>query len=68
MLILKMFNHEEFGKTLQDKYSVLYYACLLLNNKTEDNLELRIPPEIRPTIDEVLALIDEKQKFYGYKK
>jgi TPR repeat protein len=67
-LILKMFNHEEFGKTLQDKYSVLYYTCLLVNNKTEDNLELRIPPEIKPTIDEVLALIDEKQKFYGYKQ
>lgn len=66
-LILKMFNHKEFGKTLQDKYSVLYYACLLLNNITEDNLELRIPPEIRPTIDDVLANIDEKQKFYGYK-
>jgi hypothetical protein len=62
-----MFGHEEFGKNLQDKYSVLYYACLLLNNKTEDNLELRIPPEIRPTIDEVINQIYEKQKFYGYK-
>lgn len=66
-LILKMFNHEEFGKTLQDKYGVLYYACLLLNNKTEDNLELRIPPEIKPTIDEVINKIYEKQKFYGYR-
>jgi TPR repeat protein len=67
-LILKMFNHEVFGKTLQEKYTVLYYVCLLLNNKTDDNLELRIPPEIKPTIEEVLALIDEKQTFYGYKK
>jgi len=67
-LILKIFGHEAFGKILQDKYTVLYYVCLLLNNKTDDNLDLRIPPEIKPTIDEVLALIDEKQKFYGYKK
>jgi len=66
-LILKMFNHEDFGQTLQHKYTVLYYVCLLLNNKTEDNLELRIPPEIRPTINEVLYQIAEKQKFYGYK-
>jgi len=66
-LVLKMFNHKEFGKALQDKYSVLYYVCLLLNNKTEDNLELRIPPEIKPTIDEVLAKIDEREKFYGYR-
>ena len=66
-LVLKMFNHEDFGKTLQDKYSVLYYSCLLLNNKIEDNLELRIPPEIKPTIDEVINQIYEKQKFYGYK-
>jgi len=66
-LVLKMFGHKEFGKILQDKYSVLYYACLLLNNKTEDNLELRIPPEIKPTIDEVINKIYEKQKFYGYR-
>ena len=67
-LILKMFQHEEFGKTLQDKYSVLYYVCLLVNNKTENNLQLSIPPEIKQTIDEILELIDQKQKFYGYKK
>jgi TPR repeat protein len=66
-LILKMFNHEEFGKTLQDKYSVLYYVCMILNNKLDENLELRIPPEIRPTIDDVLANIDNRQKYYGYK-
>jgi hypothetical protein len=67
-LILKMFLHEEFGNTLQDKYSVLYYVCLLVNNKTDNNLQLSIPPEIKQTIDEILELIDQKQRFYGYKK
>jgi hypothetical protein len=41
---------------------------LILNKKTEDNLILKIPPEIKNTIDEILNLIEEQEKFYGYRK
>jgi len=67
VLVMKLFNDENFGKTLQEKYHVLYYVCLWLNKKADENLDLRIPPEIRTTVDEVLAEIDKKERFYRYK-
>ena len=42
-LVLEMFNNPDFRKETQDKYKVPYYACLLLNNKTENELILKIP-------------------------
>jgi len=68
ILVLNLFNHPEVGQRLQDKYKALHYVCLLLNKKTEDNLTLRIPPEIRPTIDEIIDDIMEEEKRYGYRK
>jgi hypothetical protein len=66
VLVLNLFNHPEVGKTLQEKFKILHYVCLLSNNKTENNLSLRIPPEIKTTINEVIEYIAEKRKFYGY--
>jgi TPR repeat protein len=65
-LVLNLFIHSEVSQMLQDKLKVLYYVCLLLNKKTQDNLILKIPPEIQTTIDEVINYITEKEKFYGY--
>ena len=67
-LVLNLFNHPEIGTMLQEQYKILYYVCLLLNNKTEDNLRLKIPPEIQATVYEVIEYIVEKEKFYGYRK
>lgn len=65
-LMLKLFLNEKIGKELQDKYSIFYYVTLILNNSDKENFELKIPPEIQPTIDEVILEIKERQKFYGY--
>ncbi len=65
-LILKLFQNQEIGKELQDKYSILYYVTLLLNNSKEENLELKIPPEIKETVNNILEQIKERQVFYGY--
>jgi hypothetical protein len=51
---------------LQEKYAVLYYVSLILNNVLEENLALRIPPEFQSTIDDVIAQIKERQAYYGY--
>jgi len=67
-LVLNLFNHPEVGQMLQDRFSVLYYVCRLLNNKEDKNLDLIIPPEIRGTVDDVMNDIAEKEKFYGYRK
>jgi FOG: TPR repeat, SEL1 subfamily len=66
-LVLRLFQNEEIGAMLREKYLVLYYATLLLVQPNDENLKLRIPPELQSTIDEVLAKIEERQKFYGYK-
>ena len=63
-----MFNNPVLGKEMQDKYNVLYYACLLLNNNTENELTLKIPPEIEQTVQEMVSNIRDKERFYGYKK
>jgi len=65
-MVLSIFNHQEVGKTLQNKFKILHYVSLLLNNKTNNNLCLRIPPEVKSTVDEVMNYIAEKEKFYGY--
>lgn len=65
-LVLKLFSNEEIGKELQDRYSILYYATLFFNKSGKDNLELKIPPEISATLEDVILEIKEKQKFYGY--
>jgi TPR repeat protein len=65
-IVLRLFQHAELGVELQEKYVILYYVTLLLNQVQDDNLLLKIPPEIQATIDEVLALIETQQKMYGY--
>jgi len=64
--VLNLFYHPETGKILKDRYKVLHYVSLILNKKTDNNLCLRIPPEIQTTINEVIDYILEKEKFYGY--
>ena len=64
--VMNLFNHSEAGKTLQEKFKVLHYVSRLLNKKTDNNLRLKIPPEIQTTINEVIEYIVEKEKFYGY--
>ena len=68
VLVLKLFNHPEVGQMLQEKLKILHYVCLILNKKTDNNLSLKIPPEIKTTIDEIISYIVEKEKFYGYRK
>ncbi|MCL2877651.1 MAG: hypothetical protein FWF13_02595, partial [Acidobacteria bacterium] len=65
-LVYKLFHHVEFGKHLQEKYTVLYYASQKLNGReNENNLWLRIPPELETTVEDVLKNIEKEQKRYS---
>jgi AAA domain len=64
-LVLSLFESEVHGKELRERYTLLYYATLILLNKTENNLLLRIPPEVLPTLQGIVAQVREKQAFYG---
>ena len=64
-LVLSFFESEKHGSTLRERYVLLYYAALLLAGRTEDNLLLRIPPEVMPTVEAMVEKIREKQAFYA---
>ncbi len=64
-LVLRLFQNQELGVKLQEKYVVLYYATQLICNVQDENLKLRIPPEIQSTIDNVLAKISQQQQLYA---
>jgi len=66
-LVLSLFESEQHGKMLRDRYELLYYATLILAQKTEDNLLLKIPPEVFPTVQEIVEKVKEKQAFYSKK-
>jgi len=67
-LALSLFESEQHGKILRDRYELLYYAVLILTQKTEDNLLLKIPPEVLPTVQEIVEKVKEKQLFYSKKE
>jgi hypothetical protein len=64
-LVDKLFHHPEFGYRLQEQYTVLYYVSQILNGKeNENNLLLRIPPELQTTVADVLKSIKKEQIRY----
>lgn len=67
-LVIRLFQNQELGLQLQEKYLVLYYVTLLLNNVQDENLRLRIPPELQSTIDDVLEKIAKQQQLYSSNK
>lgn len=64
-LVLSLFESESHGKMLKNRYELIYYATLILTNKTEDNLLLRIPPEVLPTVHEIVEKVKQSGKFGG---
>jgi len=65
-LVLHLFEDETHGKILKDRYALLYYATLLLTNAdTAENITLRIPPEVMPTVLEIVEEVKTMQAFYA---
>jgi TPR repeat protein/energy-coupling factor transporter ATP-binding protein EcfA2 len=64
-LVLSCFRHLQYGAALQAQFAPLYYATLLLCEETEDNVALRIPPEIVETVNEIVEEVREKNAFYA---
>ena len=62
-LVNELFEDPEFAEDLVERYQPIYYVVRLLLGK-DHNLELKIPPEIKGTVDEILARVKEKQEFY----
>lgn len=63
-LVLRLFQNADLGVELQERYMVLYYVTMLLNNLQDENLKLRIPPELQSTIEDVHNKISAQQELY----
>jgi hypothetical protein len=64
-LVLSLFDSAKHGVMLKERYHLFYYATKILAGQTEDNLLLRIPPELMPTVEDMIEKIKEKQAFYA---
>ena len=64
-LVLSLFESDKHGAALKSRYELLHYATLILANKTEGNLLLKIPPEVLPTVEAIVKTVQEKQVFYA---
>jgi len=66
-LVLSLFESKQHSKMLRQRYELLFYATLILAGRTEDNLLLRIPSEVLPTVEDIVAKVRENQAFYTKK-
>jgi hypothetical protein len=64
-LIHQFFTHPTHGPELQKRYQPLYFAVLQLSDNMDADTKLRIPPEILPTVEDIVKEVKEKQRFYS---
>jgi hypothetical protein len=60
-LALTLMNEDP---ALKEAYAPLYYAARLLATPQDQDFALTIPPELADTIEEIVAYIRERQRFY----
>ncbi len=63
-LVLSYFESKKYGKMLQEKFQLYYYATQILCNKIEAT-ELEIPKEVLSTVKDIVNTIKEKNVFYN---
>jgi TPR repeat protein len=64
-IVLNLFRDKDIGDLLSDQYALLYYAAMVLAGQpTSENLDLRIPPEVLLTVNEIVEEIRKKRIFY----
>lgn len=62
-LVLNLFANEKFGRELEEKFQPIYYVAILLT-KRDEMAALKIPPEIKETLDEMVKMVNEMQEHY----
>ncbi|MEZ0610625.1 tetratricopeptide repeat protein [Fibrella sp. WM1] len=64
-LVHSFFEDEKIGVDLQEAYTPLYYAVKILSDQADENFQLRIPPDVTPTVNIIVEQVREKQAFYN---
>jgi len=64
-LTWQLFNDPKIGEQLKNKFKPLFYATSILVDDEKSKLNhLKIPPEIKETVDDILKNIEDLQKQY----
>jgi hypothetical protein len=50
------------GALCEDRHLLLFYATQILSGNPDENLELRIPPEVRETVNQIIDSVQERQR------
>ncbi len=56
-------HYFQINEAAKDQYKSLYYATLLLQREQGQEL-LKMPPEIKENVEDIIATIKERQEFY----
>ncbi len=65
-IVQSLFKDEIYGVDLQNKFAPIYYATEILTNENKEDIELKIPPEIKETVESILTTVKERRKeYYG---
>ena len=62
-MVIKLFNDKVWGKDLVERYIPIYYSAQLLM-RDDAKVELKIPPEIKETVNNLINYIQQRQKIY----
>ncbi|NOZ35740.1 MAG: tetratricopeptide repeat protein [Chlorobi bacterium] len=64
-LVWQIFNNKKTGLILKEKFKPLYFATsIMLNNEESIKNKLKIPPEIKNTVYDIINTIKELKKHY----
>ncbi len=62
-LVYHLFTTSEYSDKLRERFEPLYYVTGILANK-DAKIALKVPPEIKETVDRILSNVEEKRAFY----
>jgi hypothetical protein len=64
-LVNSLFTDATIGKKLQQEFPQFNYVSQLLSGKNEDeNIALKIPPEIKEAVEQLIVYIKDRQKMF----
>jgi hypothetical protein len=63
-LVSKLFANPVFGAELKETFLPLFYAAAILREQRNKNTELKIPPELKETVDIILRNIHDDSLIY----
>ena len=62
-IVYQLFNDPDYGDELKERYQPIHFATVILSGK-ENNISLKIPPELQEIVNEILNSIEIGQAIF----